>query len=413
VTPEDAARRDAEDPLAAFRDEFVVADPDLIYLDGNSLGRLPRRTIEAVEGTLREEWGAGLVRSWHQWIDLPTRLGDAIAPLIGAAPGEVLVADQTSVNLFKLASAAVAAGRRPVIVTDDANFPSDRYVLEAIAHSAGGALRTVAVDPIEGVAAPDVAQALDDSVALVSLSHVAFRSGALADMAAITGVAHAHGALMLWDLSHSAGAVPVDLRGAGADMAVGCTYKYLNAGPGAPAFLYVRADLQPHLRSPIQGWFGHDAMFAFEDAYRPAAGIRRFSVGTPPILAIRAIEPAVAITASAGIERLRAKSLSLTDVIVERFDEELAALGFTLGTPRRHERRGSHIALRHADGYQITQALIDRDVVPDFRAPDVIRLGVTPLTTTFAEVVNALDVLADVVRRRVHLDYPAEARSVT
>jgi kynureninase len=413
MTPAEADARDTADPLAHHRDAFVIADPDVIYLDGNSLGRLPKATIDAVTSTMRDEWGDGLVRSWHDWIDLPMQLGDAIAPLVGASAGEVLVTDQTSVNLFKLAAAAVAFTEKPVIVTDDANFPSDRYVLDGIAGASGAELRTVTTDPVAGVTAADVTAALDDTVGLVSLSHVAFKSGALADMAAITKVAHDAGALTLWDLSHSAGVLPVALNAAAADLAVGCTYKYLNAGPGAPAFLYVRRDLQQKLMSPLRGWFGHDAMFAFEATYRPAPDIRRFAAGTPPILSMRGVDAAVAITADAGIDAIRTKSLALTDTIIERHDAELSAHGFTLGTPRVHAQRGGHVALRHAAGHQIAQALIDRGVIVDFRAPDVVRLGPAPLYTTFGALARAMDVLAEIVRTEAFAAYPAELGGVT
>ena len=266
----DALMLDAADPLAPLRDRFAIADPQLIYLDGNSLGRLPADTLAAITSTVAAEWGEGLVRSWLDWIDLPTRIGDEIAPLIGAEPGEVLVTDQTSVNLFKLATAAVDMLDRPDIVTDDTNFPSDRYVLAHVAAAAGGTLRIAPSHSVDGVSADDIAEQLDERVGLVSLSHVAFKSGAVADMAAISSVAHEAGAMTLWDLSHAVGAIPIDLAGTGASLAVGCTYKYLNAGPGAPAFLYVRRDLQDRLTSPIAGWFGHDDMFAFEPGYRPA-----------------------------------------------------------------------------------------------------------------------------------------------
>jgi kynureninase len=404
---------DAADPLGEFRNRFVVTDPRLIYLDGNSLGRLPVTTARAMVDTIDREWGDGLVRSWHDWIDLPARIGDQIAPLVGAHPGEVLVADQTSVNLYKLAAAALAFIGRPDIVTDDANFPSDHYVLAAVARAAGGRLRIAETHPIDGVTSDDVSRHLDDRVGLVSLSHVAFKSGALAGMSAISATANAAGALTLWDLSHSVGAVPIELDRAQASLAVGCTYKYLNAGPGAPGFLYVRSDLQGHLLSPIPGWFGHDDMFAFDPEYRPASGIRRFAAGTPPIVSLRGVEHGVALTADAGIEAIRTKSIALTEHLIACFDARLDPLGCTLGTPRRAARRGSHVAVRHPDGYRITQALIARGVVPDFRAPDTIRLGLAPLYTTFTDVYDAVDHFADILETGEHEAYPGRIGRVT
>ena len=413
MTGPDPAQLDAADPLASFREAFVVADPALIYLDGNSLGRLPRDTITVLDDAVRRQWGAGLVSSWNEWIDLPTSLGDDLAPLLGVSPGEVLVTDQTSVNLFKLASAALADGRGTDIVTDDANFPSDRYVLDAVARSAGGRLRTVAGDAITGVTADEVAGATDDTVALVSLSHVSFRSGAVADLTDITATAHAAGALALWDLSHSVGALPIDLHAARVDLAVGCTYKYLNAGPGAPAFLFVRSDLQQRLESPIRGWFGHEAMFEFAPEYRPAPDIRRFGSGTPPVVSMLGIGPGVAITRRAGIDEIRSKSLALTDMVVARVDASLAAQGVRLGSPRDPGRRGGHVALRHAAAFQITQALAAAGVVVDFRTPDVIRIAPAALYTTYTEVARALDALEQIVSSGEHEAYPAEPAGVT
>lgn len=392
-----AVALDDEDRMSALRERFVIADPALSYLDGNSLGRLPRTARDAVMKAVDSEWGEGLVRSWHEWIDLPERIGDQLAPLIGAGRGEVLLCDQTSINLYKLACAALAHTGRRVIVGDDSNFPSDRYVLRAAAEAHAGDLREAQVDPHHGPDLESVAAAMDDRVGLLSLSLVSFRSGALADLTAFTDLAHRHGALVLWDLSHAAGAVPVELSAASADLAVGCTYKYLNGGPGAPAFLFVREDLQQSLHQPIPGWFGHDDLFAFEDAYRPATGIRRFAVGTPPILSLRAAEAGIALTAEIGIDALRERSIRLTEFLIRRCDARLEGLGFSLCTPRDPSRRGSHVSLLHPDGYAITRALIARGVVPDFRTPDTIRLGVAPLYTGFAELWDAVEAMARIV----------------
>lgn len=408
-----ASALDAADPLAPFRDTFVVRDPELIYLDGNSLGRLPIRTAEAMTRAIDIEWGDGLVRSWHEWIDLPEQIGDTIAPLIGARTGEVLVADQTSVNLFKLASAALAATERTDVVTDDANFPSDHYVLRAVAERNGGRLRVVETDPVDGVTAADISPALDGDVALVSLSHVAFKSGALADMAEISALAESAGALTLWDLSHSVGAIPVELERAGASLAVGCTYKYLNGGPGAPAFLYVRRDLQDRLATPIPGWFGHADMFSFDPSYVAANGVRRFASGTPPIISLRGVEHGVAVTTEAGIEAIRTKSVALTEVLIARADARLVPLGCDVGSPRRASVRGSHVAIRHPEAYRLVQALIDRKVITDFRAPDTIRLGVAPLYTRYRDVYDAIEILAEILDTGAHRIYPEDRGPVT
>ncbi len=409
---ERADRLDAADPLALHRREFAATDEGLVYLDGNSLGRMPAAAASQVRAALEEEWARGLVASWERWVMLPRRVGDAIGQLVGARPGEVLVTDQTSVNLFKLATAAVGVGR-PDIVTDDANFPSDRYVLGSVAAAAGGELRVIETDPVDGVSADDVTAALDTGVGLVSHSHVAFRSGALADMGTITAAAAEAGAMTLWDVSHSVGVVPIELRRSGADLAVGCTYKYLNGGPGAPAFVYVRDDLQGRLDQPIRGWWSHDDMFAFASDYAPAPGIDRFATGTPPILSLVAAQAGIAMTARAGLDAIRAKSVSLTSLLIELADRDLAPLGFTVATPRDGERRGSHVALRHRDAYRLTRALRDRDVVIDFRAPDTLRLGVAPLYTTHREVAEAVAVIRDIVVTGSHEAYPHHRAGVT
>jgi kynureninase len=378
---------DAADPLAAFRARFVEREPRLVYLDGNSLGRLPRTTAARLRRVVEEEWGGELVRGWDHWLDEPLRVGDALAPIIGAQPAEVVVADSTSVCFHRLASAALDArpGRR-AIVTDRSNFPTDRYVLEGLARERGLEIRWIEPDPIEGVQPADVAEAVDEQVALVTFSHVNYRSAAIADLPAITRLAHDTGALVLWDLSHAAGAVPVGLGDGDADLAVGCTYKYLNAGPGAPAFLYVRRSLQAELRNPVQGWFAQRDQFAMDQGFRPVDGIGAWLVGTPGIVALAAVAEGVAVVADAGIERIRAKSAALTAFAVELHDAWLEPLGFSLGSPRDPDRRGSHVAVRHPDARRLCRGLIDRQVVPDFRAPDSIRLGLSPLTTSFSDV---------------------------
>lgn len=412
---EHAEQLDAADPLAAFRDRFVVTDPDLVYLDGNSLGRLPLSTVDRLSAVVREEWGAGLIRSWSTWLDLPTTVGDRIgATLLGAAPGQVAVSDSTTINIYKLAAAAVSArpGRK-VIVTDDDNFPTDTYVLQGLAEQHGMTLRTIHTDIDSGLDPAAVAAALDGDVALVLLSHVAYRSGAVADMATISALAHDAGALVLWDLSHAAGSVPVHLDDAGADLAVGCTYKYLCGGPGAPAFLYVRRDLQQHVRNPIQGWFGQRDQFAMGQAYDPVVGIGQFQVGTPPVLQLVAVQQGVELLAAAGIDALRAKGMAMTSYLIDLADEWLAPLGFAVASPRDPARRGSHVSLHHPQAWQLTQALIERGVVPDYRTPDRVRLGPAPLSTRYVDVWDGLAALRDIAATGAHLSYPAEPGRVT
>ena len=396
----DAEALDRADVLAAFRDRVVVADPDLLYMDGNSLGRLPKATPERLRRVAEEEWGRGLVGAWDGWIDIPLTIGDLLGEtMLGAAAGQVAVCDSTSVNFYKLAVAALGARPdRRVIVTDRDNFPTDRYLLESIAARTGAEIRWIQGDPVEGPSVADVVATLDERVALVTLSHVAYRSGALADMRGVSAAAHDAGALALWDLSHAVGAVPVDLDGDGADLAVGCTYKYLNSGPGGPAFLYVRRDLQERLDQPLWGWMGQHDQFEMGPRYEPAAGIRRFLVGTPPILSMVAAEEGIRLAAEAGIERLRAKGMAMTAYLVDLADAWLAPLGFSLATPRDPARRGSHVGLRHADAWRICRAAIERArVVPDFRTPDVIRIGPAPLYTRFTEVHDAMERIRDLV----------------
>ena len=413
-----AQQLDAHDELAPVRQCFVIADPDMIYLDGNSLGRLPRRAAERVQELVQLGWGADLIRSWNAgWWEAPKRLGDKVSLLVGAAPGQVVVGDSTSVDLFKLTMAALALRPdRPRIVSDTMNFPTDLYVLQGCCRLLGNRHSLHLVTPGDGIAMDlrDLFHAIDETTALVTLSHVAFKSGYLYDAAAVTERAHQAGALVLWDLSHSVGAVPIDLDGWGADLAVGCTYKYLNGGPGAPAFLYVRQDLQEASRSPIWGWWGQRSPFAFDLQYEPAPGIGRFLAGSQPILSLLAMEPGLDLTIEAGVERIRHKSVALTSTLIDLVDAYLAPLGFELGSPRDPQRRGSHVSIRHAEAYRINRALIDEmHVIPDFRDPDNIRLGLAPLYTTFAEVWEAVDRIRRVVVEERYLHYPAGRLRVT
>jgi kynureninase len=390
-----AAELDARDPLAAFRDRFARDQRDgreLIYLDGNSLGRLPLATAERIGRVVREEWGAELIGAWDHWMGLPARVGDLLGEhLLGAAPGQVAVSDSTTVNLYKLACAALDArpGRR-MIVTDDDNFPTDRYVFQAIAAQRGCELRMIHTDMDAGLDEATLRAALDEDTAVVSLSHVAYRSAALADMASITRLVHASGAVMLWDLCHSVGSVPVQLDACQADLAVGCTYKYLNAGPGAPAFLYVRRDLQNRLRQPIWGWMGQRNLFEMGPDYDPVPGIERFTTGTPQVVGVEAVHEGARLLAEAGIGRLRDKGVQLTEYLITLADAWLAPLGCSLASPRDPARRGSHVTVHHPRARQLCQALAARGVITDYRAPDRVRYGLAPIYTRFTDVWDAI-----------------------
>jgi len=409
----DAEALDAADPLRGFRARFVFGEEDAhrIYLDGNSLGRLPVVTRDRVAG-LVSEWGARLVGAWPDWIDAPSRAGDELARgALGARPGEVIVSDSTTVNLFKLAG-ALLRDRPGAIVTDAHNFPTDRYVLDGLGRELR---RFVPADAVHGPSAGEVARACaTGDVALVCLSHVSYRTGAVVPIAEVEAAAAAAGVPVLWDLSHSAGALRIDLRAAGARFAVGCTYKHLNAGPGAPAFLYVLEDEVDRLVSPNQGWFGQREQFEMERDYDPEPGIRRFLAGTPPILGLVAVEEGAKLVSEAGIAAIEAKAASLTALIVAFWEAELAPLGFALGTPRDPARRGAHVVLRHPEAWPICRALIERaGVIGDFRAPDILRLGVAPLYTTHAEVLEALARLRALVAAGEHSEMDAARARVT
>jgi kynureninase len=417
-----ARELDAQDELASFRNEFIIDDPNLIYLDGNSLGRLPKHTVEFMHQAIDQEWGKRLIRIWNDgWINTPTELGAKIAKLIGAQPNEILVTEATSINLFKLAVAALKARpNRRKIVSDVFNFPSDLYILQGIIDLLDHRHQLELIPSVDTItiAPEDVSAAIDRDTALVTLSHVAFKSAFMYNMAVVTQEAHQAGALTLWDLSHSAGAVPVDLNGAGADLAVGCTYKYLNGGPGAPAFLYVRHDLQAELSQPLWGWFAAKNPFAFDLDFSPAPGMSRYRVGTPPMLSMKAIEPSVDILLEAGIDRLRAKSLRQTEYLIFLVEQWLTPLGYTVGSPHQANLRGSHVSVRHPEGYRINRALVEAEppdvkVIPDFREPDNIRLGVAPLYNTFTEIYQAIWRLRTIVEEQIYKHYSIERLAVT
>jgi len=401
-----AEKRDNEDPLAPFRRRFFHGDEKMIYLDGNSLGRMPLEAPERLQKTAGKEWAERLIRGWNEgWIDLPQRTAAKIARLIGAKENEVLVADSTSVNLYKLivAGLSLQMGRHK-IVSDTLNFPSDLYVLQGAAETLNAGHTIHLVESQDGLAVDScaVTEALDEDTAILTLSHVTFKSAFRHDMQKLTEAAHQKGVLVLWDLSHSAGAVPVDLNGCNADMAVGCTYKYLNGGPGSPAFLYVRQDLQEKMQSPIRGWFGDARPFAFERDYKPAAGIDRFAAGTPGILSLCTVETAVDIMLEAGMKNIWRKAKLQMEYARALCEEWLTKEGFEIATAV--DQHGSHLALRHKEGYRINKAMIDGlggeyRIIPDFREPDIIRLGIAPLYTRFSDIYLAITQITIVTKK--------------
>jgi kynureninase len=394
-----AAGLDRDDPLAGFRDRFII-DPDIIYLDGNSLGCLPVATAERLSQVVSEQWGRRGIRGWTEgWLELPVHVGDRLgAELLGAAPGQVVIGESTTVCLYKLFSAALDArpGRREIL-TDRHNFPTDRYVLEGLAAARGLSIRWLDPPGDGGVEPEDVAAAVSQETALVTFSHVSYRSAHIADMATINAIAHGAGALVLWDLCHTAGSVPVELDAAGTDLAAGCTYKYLNAGPGAPAFMYMRRELQGELRQPIWGWLGRRDPFEMAQGYEPAAGAGALLSGTPPVLALTGVQEGVGIVAEAGIDAIRAKGIALTELAIALIDEWLAPLGACVASPRDAARRGAHVALAHPDAEALSGRLLQRGVIIDFRRPDVIRLGLSPLTTRFVDVWDGLAVARELL----------------
>jgi kynureninase len=387
----DPATLDAADPLAHFRERFALP-AGTIYLDGNSLGARPNAAAHRIAEVVEEEWGEGLIGSWNaaDWVGAPRRIGDKIARLIGADAGEVIACDSTSINVFKALCAALSLNPgRKVILSERGNFPTDLYMMQGLAGLTGVEARTVEPDEVEA--------ALDTQVAVLLLTQVHYKTGAMRDMAAVTRRAHEAGALAIWDLSHSAGAVPVDLNAANADFAIGCGYKFLNGGPGAPAYIFVAARHQATAQPALSGWFGHAAPFAFSDDYRPAPGIERFLCGTPPVLGLAGLECGVDLMLESDMEAVRAKSLSLARLFAERMAPVCAEHGFELAGPSAAEARGSQISYRHPEGYPIIQALKARGVIGDFRDPDVLRFGLTPLYLSHAEVARAVEIIGEVM----------------
>lgn len=383
---------DAADPLAHFRDLFQIRD-GLIYLDGNSLGLMPKATVDRMAKAVTSEWAEGLITSWlgADWVNAPRRIGNKIASIVGAEPGEVIAADSTSVNIFKALTAAASLNPgRNVLLTETTNFPTDHYIMQGVA-SFSDRLDARAVAP------EDLVDAIDENVAVVLLTQVHYKSGLIRDMAEVTAKAHAKGALIIWDLCHSAGAIPVDLNGANADFAIGCGYKFLNGGPGSPAFLFAAKRHLEKAQPVLSGWFGHAAPFTFEEDYRPNPGIERFLCGTPPILGLTALECGVEIMASADMAQLRAKAVAMGDLFIALMDEMCGDLGFTLISPRDAALRGSQVSYVHEHGYEIVQALKEFDIVGDFRAPDALRFGLTPLYLGYADVYKSVETIRQIV----------------
>jgi kynureninase len=414
-----AKQLDRRDPLESYREQFVINDPSLIYLDGNSLGMMPKAAQEMAHRVVSEQWGTDLIRGWNKgWWDAPTRVGERIAGLIGAAPGQTLVSDTVSINLFKLATSALTLQpNKTRIITDTFNFPSDLYILQGIKQNLGDRHEIVLIGASDNDITPHLTRlesSINENTALVTLSHVTFKSGYMYDMQRITEFAHSKGALVLWDLSHSVGSVPVELDACNADLAIGCTYKYLNGGPGAPAFLYVNKNIQEKLSSPVWGWWGQKHPFEFDLDFEPAPGALRFLVGTQPMISLLTMEAALEPILQAGMVALRAKSMLMTDYASFLTDELLAPLGFSLGSPRDSAQRGSHISIRHEEAYRINRAMIEEmNVIPDFRAPDNIRLGFAPLYISFADIWEAFDRIKHLMEEKRYEKYPKQKLTVT
>ena len=400
-TRDDCVTLDDEDPLRSYRDEFAIDDQALIYFDGNSLGRLPRETVERVNHVLTREWGTRLIRSWQEsWLDLPTRIGDLIGTgLLGAEPGETVISDNTTVSLYKATAAALDArpDRSAVVIERDA-FPTDRYIVESLASQRALDIRWIDGVGPAGLTPGEVSAVLDESVAVALLSHVDYRSAAILDMAGVTAQVHEVGAIAIWDLCHSVGSVPIDLRGCRVDLAVGCSYKYLNGGPGAPAFTFVNRTAASDLRQPIWGWWGRRDMFDMGPGYQPQGDVRSWLTGTPGVLSLAAVEPAIELVVRAGIDRIRQKSIALTDLGVRLYDAWLADLGMGLASPRDPARRGSHLTITHPAAARLVDQLTESGVIPDFRRPDGLRIGLSPLTTRFTDVYDGFATIGSLAR---------------
>ncbi len=407
LTRDDCLRMDAQDPLAAMRDSFHLPD-GVIYLDGNSLGALPRGAVDTLSRTVRQEWGEGLIRSWGEagWFTLPERLGDRLGRLVGAAPGQVVVCDGTSLNIYKALRAAMELRpERKVILSELGSFPTDLYMLEgAMRGGEGYSARLLGRD------GDDIGALLDDQVAAVLLSNVDYRSGRLWDMARVTRMAHAAGALVIWDLCHSAGVVPMQLDAAGVDFAVGCTYKYLNAGPGAPAYIYVAARHHDSARQPLSGWWGHAAPFAFESDYRPKQGIGRFLVGTQSILGLKGVEAAMDLFDTVDMQAMREKSRKMGDTFIRLVEQHPDCSALRLVSPRDADERGSQVAYDFANGYAVVRAMIEQGTIGDFREPGLMRFGLAPCYLRFTDLFDAVEIMAGCMRRQVWNDPKYQTR---
>jgi len=414
-----ALQLDSQDKLASFKEAFVISDPSLVYFDGNSLGMMPKVAQEKSRQIVDEQWGKDLIRGWNKgWWDAPSRVGDKIGQLIGAAAGQTLVGDTVSVNLFKLATSALSLQpNRTRIITDTFNFPSDLYILQGINQTLGNRHEIIRIGASDNDITPDLAAleaAIHENTALVTLSHVVFKSGYMYDMQRITDLAHKKGALVLWDLSHSVGSVPVHLDACNADFAIGCTYKYLNGGPGAPAFIYVNKNIQEKLSSPIWGWWGQKNPFDFDLDYQPAPGAQRFMVGTQPMISLLTMEAALEPLMQAGMDALREKSILMTDFASFLIESWLVPFGFSLGSPVDSAIRGSHISIRHPEGYRINRTLIEEmNLIPDFRAPDNLRLGLAPIYLSFTDVWEGFDRIRRVMDEKRYEKYPKNKLAVT
>ncbi len=417
-----ARQMDEQDPLKSYRKQFYIPESDTIYLDGNSLGRLPKKTREKIQYTTDYQWGTRLIRSWNEgWYEASKNASKKLAQIIGASEEEVVICDSTSINLYKLAFAAVKSQPgKTKIVSDDLNFPTDLYVLQGIIDQLGPDYKLELAQSKDGLTIDmhTLEKTIDENTALVVLSHVAFKSAYMYDMRAFTELVHQKGALIMWDLSHAAGAVIVELNKNNVDLAIGCTYKYLNGGPGSSAYLYVKKELQDQLTPPIWGWFGEIDPFAFELQYQPAEGIKKFLVGTPPILSLEAIEPGLDIVISAGMEQVRKKSILLSEYLIFLFENVLMPLGFFLGSPKSSKNRGSHISLQHPEAYRICKALINpknetNKIIPDFRSPDNIRIGITPLYTSFSDIFITIERMRQIVISKEFESFTNEMDAVT
>ena len=403
ITLSDCVRMDHRDPIASLRDQFNLP-PNVIYLDGNSLGAQPKGAVERANQVLQKEWGNDLIRSWNTagWFDLPSRLGNLLAPLVGAKPDEIVVSDSTSINLFKALAAALSIQqkkypKKKTIVSERNNFPTDLYIVQGITEWLDLDFELILVDKPE-----QLKWAINKDTAVVLLTHVNYRTGAMHDMHELNALAKEHHALTIWDLSHSAGAVPVDLNGSQADFAVGCTYKYLNGGPGAPAYIWVAQRHLPNFKNPLSGWWGHASPFDMQDTFTPTASIRRALCGTQPIISLSLVESGLEIFRRTDMTAIRKKSLALTDLFIQLIEDNCASHGLRLITPKDHAQRGSHVSYMHPHAYPLIQSLIQRDIIGDYREPSVMRFGFTPLYTSYADVWNAADALRDILDKNAY-----------